>query len=81
MNTDSLVRAMTAAVLVMGAAALPQSASAQTPAAGGRPVRFTKDVAPIFQEACEAVRLHKRAQIDWRAQIDPAGDFQSFFPA
>src|SRR4051794_40098720 len=53
MNTDRLLRVMSAAVLVMGAAALPQSASAQTPAAGGRPVTFTKDVAPIFQEACE----------------------------
>jgi len=37
MHTDRLLRVMTAAVLVMGAAALPQSASAQTPpAAGGR---------------------------------------------
>jgi hypothetical protein len=53
MNTDSLLRVITVGVLAVGAAAVPQSASAQTPAAGGRPVTFTKDVAPIFQEACE----------------------------
>jgi hypothetical protein len=46
MNTDSLLRVMIAVVLVTGTAALAPPASAQTPT-------FAKDVAPIFQEACE----------------------------
>ena len=37
----------------MGAAAVSQTASAQTSAAGGRPLTFARDVAPIFQEKCE----------------------------
>ncbi len=53
MNTDSLLRVITAVVLVMGTMALPQPASAQTSAASDRPLTFTRDVAPIFQAACE----------------------------
>ena len=53
MNADSVLRLMPAVVLVMGTVAVPQPASAQTPAAG-RPPTFTRDVAPIFQEKCEA---------------------------
>jgi hypothetical protein len=37
----------------MGTVAAPQPASAQTSAAGGRPLTFARDVAPIFQEKCE----------------------------
>jgi hypothetical protein len=44
------LRAMTT---MMAMAVLPHSASAQTSNAG-RPVTFTKDVAPIFQQKCEA---------------------------
>src|SRR6187455_708566 len=53
MSPDSVWRLMTAVVLVTGTVAVPQPASAQT-SAGGGPVTFTKDVAPIFQEKCEA---------------------------
>ena len=54
MIAGSVVRIMTtAAVLVAGTAAVPQRALAQTGAAG-QPPTFTKDVAPIFQEKCEA---------------------------
>src|SRR5258706_13712758 len=53
MNTDSLSRVITAVVLVVGTVVLPQPVSAQTSVASGRPLTFTKDVAPIFQEACE----------------------------
>ena len=53
MSPDSVVRLITAIVLVMGTVAVPQPASAQTSAASGRPLTFTRDVAPIFQEKCE----------------------------
>ena len=46
-------RCMIAAVLTLGAAAA-QPASAQVSNAAGRPLTFTRDVAPIFQEKCEA---------------------------
>src|SRR5262245_21972897 len=52
MKTDSLLGVITT-VVVIGTAALPRPASAQTSAAGDKPLTFTKDVAPIFQEACE----------------------------
>jgi len=42
-----------AAVLIMGAAAVPQAAWGQTPDAANRPLTFAKDVAPIVQERCE----------------------------
>jgi len=53
MITDSSLRFVTAAVLAMGTAALPQPAFAQASSAGDRPLTYTRDVAPIFQEACE----------------------------
>jgi hypothetical protein len=53
MSTDSVLRLITGAVLAMGTVAAPQPASAQTAAAGGRPLTFTRDIAPIFQEKCE----------------------------
>src|SRR5262245_11985867 len=51
MSTDTVWRLITGVALVMGTSAVPPPASAQT--AGGRPVTFTKDVAPILQEKCE----------------------------
>ena len=53
MSTHSVLRLITGVVLVMGTVAVTQPASAQTSAAGGRPLTFTRDVAPIFQEKCE----------------------------
>src|SRR5579864_5792922 len=52
MSAHSVLRLITAVVLVMGTLA-SQPASAQTSAAGGGPLTFTRDVAPIFQEKCE----------------------------
>lgn len=54
MSAENVVRLMTAVILGMGAVALPQPTSAQTPADAGRFPTFTRDVAPIFQEKCEA---------------------------
>jgi hypothetical protein len=53
MSAESVLRLMTAVVLGMGSVAVSQPAWAQTSAAGGRPLTFTRDVAPIFQEKCE----------------------------
>jgi mono/diheme cytochrome c family protein len=53
MSTDNVLRLIIGVVLAMGTVAVPQAASAQTSAAGGRPLTFTRDVAPIFQEKCE----------------------------
>jgi hypothetical protein len=53
MNADRVSRLIAAVVLGMGTVAATHPASAQTPAAG-KPLTFTKDVAPIFQEKCEA---------------------------
>ncbi len=46
-------RLITPVVVAMCAIAVPQPASAQTLAAADRPLTFTRDVAPIFQEKCE----------------------------
>jgi hypothetical protein len=53
MSGTSAVRLIAVVVLGVGSVALPQPAWSQTPAAGDKPVTFTKDVAPIFQEKCE----------------------------
>jgi hypothetical protein len=53
MSTDNVLRLITGVVLAMGTVAVPQAASAQTSAAGGRSLTFTRDVAPIFREKCE----------------------------
>ena len=54
MNTAGVLRLTTAVAIVMGTAVAPPLLSAQTPATGSRPPTFTKDIAPIFQEKCEA---------------------------
>ena len=48
----SVSRCVIAAVLTLGAAAA-RPASAQVPNAASRPLTFTRNVAPIFQEKCE----------------------------
>ena len=44
---------MTASVLIVGAAAVPNVAWAQAPAATDHSPTFSRDIAPIFQEHCE----------------------------
>jgi hypothetical protein len=51
MKADSALGLMAAGVFAMVAAATP--VSAQATATGNKPLTFTKDVAPIFQEKCE----------------------------
>ncbi len=53
MSAGSVLRLTSAVFVVMSTAAAPHAASAQTSAAGGRPLTFARDVAPIFQEKCE----------------------------
>src|SRR5262245_834312 len=52
MSRKGVSRLVTAAALVMAATAAPPEAAAQASDAG-RPLTYTKDVAPIFQEKCE----------------------------
>jgi hypothetical protein len=54
MSAAAVFRLIALVVIVMGTAATPPLASAQTPAAGNATPTFTKDVAPIFQEKCQA---------------------------
>src|SRR5712691_7578105 len=53
MSRGRVSRVIRAAVLIMGAAAVPQVASGHTPDTANRPLTFANDVAPILQERCE----------------------------
>src|SRR3984893_17250685 len=53
MSANIVVRLIGFVVLGMSSVARPGSASAQTSAVGDRPVTFTREVAPIFQDKCE----------------------------
>jgi len=53
MSANSVVRLIGVVILGISAMARPDPASAQTSAAGGSSLTFTRDVAPIFQQKCE----------------------------